>query len=524
MKSESTQEGPDNKSPEGNSGVYQVLSGLFWLFSGTGVQAILRTIVLVVLARLLTPEMFGVIGAASVALGFAGFFFEFGIASALERRPELDERHLRTAFTVFSIFGLLVGGAYVLIAPLISEFFSMPELVPVLRIFALVFPIQGFVLVPLALMKRELRFRRLTTINVVSYTVGSGVVGIGMALMGFGVWTLVGAGLVQSLVGALLLIVSQPFPKRPMIDRETLQELAFVGGGFTLGRLLNYLAAQGDNIVVGRWLGADALGLYSRAYQLFIFPVTLFATSLKSVLLPSMAKVQHEPERLGFAYKQGSAVLALACLPTGIVAIVLAPELIHVLLGPQWTEVVLPFQILAAGIFFRAAVYICDALTQATGAVYRRAWRIGVYAFFVFAGALIGVRWGLAGVASGTLVALVVNYILLTQLSLAVISKPWRWLLASHLPAPLLATTTFLCVWPVAEVLRNLELPDIAVLLIAGVATGIIQLILLFLLPQFLLGPEGRYIVKTLAGFAAVKLNRLRWITQKKPAQPFTVD
>jgi len=132
-------------------------------------------------------------------------------------------------------------------------------------------------------------------------------------------------------------------------------------------------------------LGIEALGVYGRAYQMLVFPVNLFSTTMSTVLFPSIAKFQDDIPRLARAFRRATAVIALVYLPLSIVLIVLAPEIVAILLGPNWHDVILPFQILAVGLLFRANK-VNLVVAQATGAVYKRAWREGIYGLFVVIG------------------------------------------------------------------------------------------------------------------------------------------
>lgn len=485
------------------------LSGLLWMLSGSGVYALLRMLVLVVLSRLLTPEDFGLASTGLLVLGFASLVSQAGMEQAIVQRPQVEERHLRAALAAFSALGALVAVLVALAAPWIADFFHMPGLTPILYVVACVILIQGWVSVPTALLKRNLRFRRLASTNVIAYFVGYVVVGIATAFAGWGAWALVSAMLAQGLATAAMMMMAQPYPKWPRVDRGALHELFYFGGGFTLARLLNYGALQGDNFVAGRWLGAEALGIYSRAYQLLIFPVDLMGNALDQVLFPSMAKVQHDPERLEMAYRRSVAVTALAFLPLSMGAVVLAPELIRVVLGAQWGAVILPFQVLAAGMLFRAGYKMSDSLARATGAVYRRAWRQGIYCLLVVGGAILGQRWGVTGIAAATLIGMLVNFLLMGHLSLKLTTLTWRDFLTAHEPAMLLAFSTLGVVWLTAALLRSLALPAIVVLLVSTLTTGVAMVILAYLLPGRLLGQDGMWIGKTVAAFLATKYNRV---------------
>lgn len=499
---------PAEKAPLEQGLKYRTLTSLAWMFSGTVVQVVMRTVVTVVMARLLTPEDYGLVGAALIVVNFANLFSQLGVGPALVQRPTLEERHIRTGFSMFILFGLLSGGLIAGGAPLIANFFQEPKLVPILWVAALAFPLQGLGAVPTALLTRELKFRRIASINVITFFVGQGVVGIILAWLGYGPWSLVLGQMTQFVLNVIIVLFVQPFTKKPQFEREAFRELIFFGGGLTLGQLLAYVAENGDYAVVGRWLGSTALGIYNRAFNLLILPASFFGAVLDQVLFPSMAKIQDDQERLQMAFNYGMSLVALVMLPVTVVAIVLAPEVIAVMLGPAWGEVVLPFQILAVGMHFRTAGRINSAVARATGEIYKRAWREGVNMVCVIVGAFIGKEWGVSGVATGVLVALTVNYLLMTQFSLSLISMSWGTFLVAHKSPLLLGGITLLLVWPLTAVLRLFTVPSILVLLVAGGVTGGVLLLLLRFMPTALLGPNGMWMLDLITSFAKRKLKR----------------
>ncbi len=511
MKLNSSESNP-NKDNNGAKNITQrTLGGLFWLSSGSGVQAVLRLLVLIVLARLLTPEDFGLVGAAMVVVAFSTLFSQLGMGPAIIQRPNLEDRHLRSGFVCSIIFGILLGILIIITAPLIAGLFKIAGLTPVIRVIALLFPIQGLGVIANALIIRELRFRLLATIEILSYSIGYGIIGIILAVLGFGVWALVGAHLARAIVKAAISLYAQPHPKRPQFERLAFQELMFFGGGFTLAKFLNYTAHQGDNIVVGRWLGAEALGLYGRAYQLLVVPVNLMGSVLDRVLFPAMAKVQHDPHRLELAYRRGMALISLTFGPLSMVTLVIAPEIVLVLLGPEWIEVIAPFQILAVGMLFRASPKMDHSIARATGAVYKRAWRQGIYAAFVLGGAWIGQHWGVSGVAIGVLVALVVNFLLMVHLSLSLTSMTWKRFSTIYLSSLLVAVFTLMEVWAIATILRSFALPAIVVLVLSLALTGVILLVQFYFAPRLFLGADGIWMLQTLVRSVEGKRYRFDW-------------
>ncbi len=487
------------------------LSGLLWNFSGAGVQAVLRIGVLLVLARLLTPADFGVVSAALVVVYFSEIFSQLGIGPALVQRPALHSGHLRTGFTVSTLFGVGLAVLVFATAPLVAGFFRMPVLAEVLRVLAWVFPLKGLALVAESLLYRELQFRWIATRDVLAYLVGYGIVGLGLAFAGFGVWALVWAHLAETLVRTGVLLAARPHPKRPLLAATPLRELVYYGGGFTLARLSNYVAQQGNNLIIGRLLGASALGLYGRAYQLTTMPVLLAGGVLDKVLFPAMAKIQDDAAVRSRIFLEGTAVLNLLTLPLSAACVALAPEIVDFLLGSEWHSAVVPFQVLALGMMLRTSYKIGDALARAAGAVYNRAWRKGVYAGCVLAGSFVGSGWGIEGVAVGVLGALLVNFFLVAELSLRLTTVTWGYFLRMHVPPLMLAGIAYGVAHGLAVLMRGALYPS-AVIAGAGMAAaGVLVTALVLALPAYFVGPDGLGLCRTLARYVPARLNVGDW-------------
>jgi PST family polysaccharide transporter len=477
----------------------RTLGSAVWMFSGTGLRALLRLAVLTILARLLGPEDFGLAAAATVVLSFFEIVLRTGIRPALIQRPALDERHLRTAFTLSLVVGAALGGLVALFAdPIAVATFGMPELGPVLAVVALLLPVESAGVVAGALLERELRFAWIVRREVLSYAFGYGLVGILLALQGFGVWALVGAYLGQALLMTAFSLYAQPHPKRPLLDRQAARELLYHGGGFAAGRLGNFGAANGDNWVAGRFLGGEALGFYKYAFELTGMVGTLFGSVLDKVLFPALAKVQGDRAVLATAYRRGVGISTAIVLPISAVLFVLAPEVVRVVLGPGWEPVVPPFRVLALALVVRTTSTFSDSLARATGATYQRAWRQGIYAALVIGFALAGSRRGLAGLAAGVTLAVLANSLLMIQLSMRLAELRWRDVLAAHaaaLPSFFLAAGASAAA---ARGARALAAPDWAILVCGLAATAATLLAALRLRPRLLLGHDGAAAAKVL--------------------------
>jgi len=490
---------------------HRTLNGLLWVFMGKGAQSVLHLLLLLILARLLTPRDFGLVSAALVVVGFSSIFSQLGVGPAIVQRAELTIRHIRTGFTLSTLFGASMTVFVWLLAPAIAGFFRIDDLQPVVQVMSFAFLLQGVSTVAESLLRRELRFRNLTAVDAAALTLGLGAVGITMACLGFGAWALVGGRLAEILLRTILLLSIENHSKRPLLEGHALKDFMYFGGGFTLARIGNYFAGKGDQLVVGRWLGAEALGIYGQAQRFLVAPAMALGQSLDTVLFPAMVKVQGDPQRLRAAYRRGVALVALIMLPSGVSCCLLASELIDVLLGPKWSEVAGPFQILALAMLFRTSQKISDSVARATAAVYQRAWRQWLYALLVIGGSWWGRSWGVEGVAVCMLGALAINFILMAQLSLRVTGLTWGAFGAAHLPA--VALTAILCteLCAVGSLMRHWNLSPTHLLAVC-VAVLLLSAIPLFrYFRSLILGSDGLWMLKTLTAYLPERAHTREW-------------
>ena len=473
------------------------IKGILWTSLAMGTQALLQIVAMIVMARLLSPNAFGLFAASLLVIGFGSIFSELGVGPAIVQRADLEERHIRVAFTL----SLLMSAPVVLLiwlgAPVIAGFFGMPELIPIVRVICVVCICHAVSLVAESLAQRELRFRWLAGVDAIGFGFGFIIVGPALALAGWGVWALVAAQVAQYGVRTLTLLIGQPHSKRLLLDREAAKHLLYFGGGFTLARIGNYLAGRGDNLVVGHMLGAQALGLYAHAFQMMAAPAMLVGQVLDRVLFPTMALVQLNPARLGQAYRSGISVCALLILPASLIIAVVAPEIIFVLLGPAWMGVVAPFQILAVGMLFRTSYKLSDSVARATGAVYNRAWRQAIFAVAVLLGSLIGQFWGVEGVAIGVSAAIALNFFLMASLSLRLTHLSAKEFLLSHSPAAALSAVTVPVAWMCAQYLRHSGVSPLVILLNVCLVSGCMGILLCWISPLAFLGRDAQSVLKT---------------------------
>jgi len=486
--------------------VDRAVSGFAWLLSSASVQHLTRLAVMMFLARLLSPKDFGIISAATVVVYLAIIFSWIGVGPAIVQLSTLTSSHIRSGFTISTLFGLLVGGSVYLFSATIANLFHIAEVSEVLRVLSIIFPISAFAVVSESLLRRSMQFHKLAAADAASYGLSYGLVSILMGWAGFGYWSLVGAIIAQHAVRTLMLIIMQPHGWRPQIELRASKDLLCFAVGLTSARVLNFLALQGDNFVVGRWLGSAPLGFYSRAYLMMSVPNKVLGETLISVLFPTMARVQDQPVRLKNAFRRGIAGASMITLPLTVTCFILAPELVCVALGPGWDQVIRPFQILSLGIFFRTGYKLAGTVSQAVGAVYANARCQAVYALMIIVGAWIGQHWGLQGVAIGVLVAIFVMFVIMSLLGIDLTSMTLGEFLQAHFPAVRNALLMAVGLWVMVHTLRAYHLPALALLLISVGILLVNSVIMMRWCRTFFLGADGLWLYE--AGLRFLRLKK----------------
>ncbi len=425
--------GMEGVTPSGGDGLTAAtVSGGAWRTLSVFGGAVMQFVVSVVLARLLTPKDFGTLALVIVIVGFANTLAFLGVGPGLVQRRELTDRYVATAWTLSLIAGVAGFAVVAAAAPALAWLVGDPETTLVFVAISPTILLVGLRTCSLGLLRRGMRFRRLTLIELVSYGLGYALVALPLALLGWGVWSLVVAQLTQALVGTAMAVASARHRWALGFGRAELREIVNFGGGMTAIGVANYVALTGDNFVVGRALGASALGLYSRAYTLMYLPLNYVAQAQSHVLLPAYSRVQDDRPRMTRGFLSGVFLVFAFAAPAMAFMLVAAPSLVRTLYGPRWVGVIVPLQILALFGVFRAAYHLGGAVAQSLGKPWSEFLRQIVYAALVVGGAAVGSRWGIAGVAWGTGLAIFVMYVAMARLSRSLLGFTWREYVGAH--------------------------------------------------------------------------------------------
>ncbi|KLK93399.1 hypothetical protein AA309_08685 [Microvirga vignae] len=473
------------------------LIGFFWIFSGSGALAVVRILVLAVLARILMPADFGIVGAAMVVVTLGEVFARVGVAPSIVQMRDLTEAHIRTGFTLSVLFGVAAGAVTWLLAPLVASLFQMPALEPVVQALAFLFPIRSISIVSEGLVQRQMRYKAMAATEFVSYLLGYAPFAISAAALGFGFWALVVGQVAQTAILSAGFMLLGRHTLRPLIDGPIAREIAHFGFGTTVARIGNHIAMNADYFIIGRWLGPAALGIYTRAFYFVAQPTNMIGAVADKVLFPAMASIQDKNERLNRAYVRAIGLIAMVSFPVAAFLIALAPEIVRILLGHNWDAAVLPFQILLLSLPFRTAYKLTSTLLRASGFVYTLALWQWIYAASVVTGAIAGTPFGINGVGLGVSTAIVLNFWL--GLAFASIARkvPVTLVLRSVMRHLALSTVILALMLSIHHLGVKYDWPAILIVL-CGSATAACFMLLLALFGRRVLGAEGEWLSEQL--------------------------
>ncbi|HEY0373739.1 MAG TPA: lipopolysaccharide biosynthesis protein [Amnibacterium sp.] len=410
--------------------------GFIWSFGSAGGQAVLQIGSLAVLGHILSPHEYGVVNASMLAVAFTLMLGQLGVSAAIVQKPDLTEKQA-TAALYFSIgTTCALGILFWVLAPWLNLLVGLPESSGVIRLLAFMLPLTGLTIVPMGLLQRNLKFRKLAMVDLSSYAVGYVAVSITLALLGAGEYALAWGQLIDTAltaVGYFALSRVRWAPQSPRALFENARGLLRFGLSYSLGQVGSWVAINGDNFIVATQLSTRTLGVYGRAYQLLASPANLIGGVADKVLFPAMSRVQGDPPRMVRAYVAACAFVALATVPASIILFLGAPEIVGILLGGRWTAVVAPLQIFALVLLPRTSYKISGSFTRARGAVLGGSTRQWLYAGEVVVGCLIGSRFGVVGVATGASVAITLHWLTMIAFSAKVSKGLWAQLGVAYL-------------------------------------------------------------------------------------------
>jgi O-antigen/teichoic acid export membrane protein len=376
----------------------RVVRGGFVKLCGQAVNFALRIVFMAIMARLLDPADFGLVAMATIGTGIYGLFATAGLSSATVQQATITDEQISTLFWINLGVGILLAIMCAASAPVLVAFYHEPRLFWVTVAIGAGFVLNAAGVQHSALLQRQLSYVTLTVVELLSQ-VGSIVAAIGMALAGFGYWALVAAAIVAPAISsACMWLATAWIPGAPRSGRATLPMLRF-GGTMTLNGLVVYVAYNLDKVLLGRFWGADALGIYGRAYQLVTIPTDNLNWAVGGVAFSALSRLQHDPVRLRNYFLKGYTLVVSLTIPATIFCAFFSKDIVLLILGPKWLEAAVILRLLSPTVLIFGMINPTSWLLLSVGLQGRSLAIALVIAPLVIAAYFVGLPYGPKGVA-----------------------------------------------------------------------------------------------------------------------------
>jgi O-antigen/teichoic acid export membrane protein len=454
----------------------KTVSGLFWTFSQQFSVQFINFIESVILARLLLPAQFGLIGMLAIFIALGNTLMDSGLTSSLIRTPNPDQKDYSTVFFINLTGSVIIYIILFFSAPFLATFYRQPVLTDIIRVYTLSFIIRAFSSVQTTRLTKEMNFRLQMTIQIPSEILGS-ILGIVLAYMGYGVWSLVWMNIFQTLIVTIQLWIRSGWKPDFVFDYERFKHHFHFGYKLTFANIIDTIYQNVYTIIIGRYFSATQLGYYTRASTLRQLPVQNISSALNKVTYPVFSSLQQDDVKLKSAYKKLMQQVLFWIAPTLVILIVVAEPLFRFLLTEKWLPAVPYFQILCiAGITYPLTLYNLNILkVKGRSDLFMRLSIIKKIYFTV--GVFCAIPFGIYGLLYFQVIATSIGFVTNTWYSGRLINYPMREQIKDIAPILMLAAITGAIGWAQDRLLYNsLHMPDLIRIIITGTVSFFVYL------------------------------------------------
>ncbi|MGH9558529.1 MAG: MOP flippase family protein [Bryobacteraceae bacterium] len=468
-------------SSQGQSLTQKTASGVAWSAVFQITRQLCSFASVTVLARFVPPSGYGLIAMAAIVTAFVDAVRDLGTSRALVREPAVSERLLSSVFWLNLFTGILLTSAVAAVAYPAAAFFHEPKLIPVMQVLSLIFLFSSSSVVHYTLLNRDMDFRSLMLSNLAGAVIGA-VSAIAAALLGAGVWSLVVGNLMVFFVPSVGFWLACSWRPQWLFDWKEIRSIGMFSLNASGFSLVNYFSTNMDNLLVGKFIGDSALGLYQMSYTLMTYPIDRISFLIASALMPAFSSIQNDHIRFRSSFSRACALVAMVTFPAMLGLAVLAGPFIDVVLGSRWHPVAPLLLIFAPLGMFQSISLLARLIYYAKGrSDWLLRWSLFCGVLYV-ASFVIGIRWGIGGVAAAYAITWMLLMIPGFSIPFRLIGLSWREFLAPMWPVIqiTLLMTLASAAWRV--LLTRLGIHHPAVHLFSTAAVGCAVYIGLFLL------------------------------------------
>lgn len=378
--------------------------------------SVLQIIYFSIMTRLLFKEDYGLMAIVNGIIGIGNIFMQGGMGSALIQRKEINNKHINGALQTSLLIGFILYAIFYIMAPFIASAYNDLRLDNLIKVASLNIILLALSNISVNLLLKYYYFKNVAIVNITSNIIGY-VVGVYLAMNGHGVWSLVIATLIVSLLSAIALFYFAPIKISLNVHYKEARELFGFGSGMMLLTFSNFLSSKGLNLIFGKVFAPDVLGIYERASRVKDIPSQFLARIINKVMFPVMSEIQDEKERLINIYKFGLGLSNSIMIPTTVLLIFFSAEIVQILMGAKWSEAVIPLQIMLLILTFSNSGKMTDAVIRAQGLIYKNVIRKYIFTVIIIVlSGTLGYLYGINGAAVGIVISHFINYLMMIVL------------------------------------------------------------------------------------------------------------
>ena len=455
-----------------------VRSNLYWNTLVRIPVQILNFVISIIVARILMPKDYGILGISMMLIGYANIFTNFGFNQAIIQRQIFDKKTLNSIFTFDLSISILIAAGFFSTAGFVAEFFRTPECAKAIRVLSLFFIITSFTGIPHAILRRDMNFKAFTLLETMQSGLMS-LITLLLAITGWGYWALVYGQLVPLLVITIALCIIAKWSPFIYFSNSLMKRVYDFGIWNFLRSQLNFVSQHIDKFIIGRWLGLVSLGFYDKSMSIAIVPSSSILMNINAVMFPSFSMSQGSKGELKEYFRKSLTLSSIIASPIYTGLIVVAPYFVYSLLGEKWSPMILPFQIILFGFVFKSFLGLIVNFNIAVGKYRNHSLRLLASVIVFILACSLSLRFGLKGIAFSFVVFSCTTFILGMSLSISQIDMPWTQVIRAILPGLLSAIIMGLSVKTVSYYF--LEKYTIANLIFLSIIGAIIYLFCLFI-------------------------------------------
>lgn len=400
-----------------------------WMIGSTGFLSGTKIIFVFILARLLTPEDFGVFSLATIFTNIFKTLGRHGVSHYLVQDNKCNQNKKIASIHINILFGFLSSIALFLSAETISKSINFEGLEEVLKMLSIL-PLFGSLgQVAEGSMQKDLKFKELSLINSFAFLISNIFIVFPLALNNFGVLSMVYGSIFSTFFTSIILVILKPIYFFKIVDINSYKKIIKFGSSISLSSIFQVTSNNIDNFFIGNFFGPEILGIYNIAFQILVVPTKLIGVSISTVLFPAISVKQNNNKSISKALNYSISIISLICFSISSFILVNTSEIVYLILGEGWSQVIMPLKILSLGIMARVCAKLCESAITAVGSVRKLLLIKFLNLIIILIGIYIGRIFNFVGTTIGVCIALNLNFLLFLSFTFKTINISWDFTL-----------------------------------------------------------------------------------------------